>query len=199
MSNPTDASLAVWDVPLPVVAGEQFSVKVGATSATGNALTGSRVEVSHGSGATVASGVLGSSPWPGTEALHWVALDVPAPAAPCVAEYTVRLVAHGGTAATTRFSVAVAGRPQHTLIVTVTEQNTAEALSDVEIRLGPFHARTDQYGRAQIRLCRGDYRLELWRTAHIAPPQPISIAGDTTIALTMVHVPEEHPDARWVR
>ena len=48
-------------------------------------------------------------------------------------------------------------------------------------------------------MCDGEYQLQLWRSAHIAQPTPIKIGGDVSIELTMLHVPEEHPDARWVR
>ena len=142
----------------------------------------------------VASGALGETPWPGTEALHWVALDVPAPPKATVAKYTVRC-----GAAETWFSVIAAAKPDCTLAVQVTEKDSKAALDGVEIRLGPFHARTDKAGRAELRVCKGEHQLQLWRTAHISQPVPIKIEGDTTVALTMVHVPEDHPDARWVR
>jgi hypothetical protein len=130
----------------------------------------------------------------GTEALYWTAIEVPASAEQQVTEYSVRC-----EQATSRFSVAIAGKPEHKLTVTVTEQNTRAALEGVEIRLGPFHARTDKAGHAELRVCPGEYRLQLWRAGHIAQPQPIDIANEVSIALTMLHVPEEHPDARWVR
>jgi hypothetical protein len=201
VSSGQTISLAVWDVPMPVVAGEKFSIKVGAKSGSGLALAGRRVEVSDASGAVVASGTLGDTPLAGTEALYWTALEVPAPREPRVAEHAVRFVpgdpAHHAVAS--RFTVAAAAKPTHTLAVTITERDTKEALGGVEIRVGPFHARTDRTGRAELHVCKGSYQLQLWRTAHIAPPQPLAIDGDTSIALTMTHVPEEHPDARWVR
>jgi hypothetical protein len=187
-------SLAVWDVPMPVVVGETFRIKVGAKSSAARVLAGERVEVSDSAGAAVASGVLGDAAWPGTEALHWLALEIRAPQTSGVVEYSVRC-----EGATTRFSVAAAEKPERMLTVTVTERDTKAVLGDVEIRLGPFHARTDKNGRAELRICKGEYQLQLWRTAHIAQPQPISITGDMSVALTMLHVPEEHPDARWVR
>ena len=85
-------------------------------------------------------------------------------------EYTRAIAA---AAATTRFSVAAAAKPEHKLTVQVTERDSKAALDGVEIRLGPFHARTDKAGRAELRVCKGEYQLQLWRTAHIAPPQPI--------------------------
>ena len=197
-SNPI--SLAVWGVPMPVIAGEMFSIKVGAKSASGHSLAGHRVEVFDATGVVVASGNLGESPLAGTEALYWTAIDVPAPATGQVTEYAVRFIpGQGHDATATRFSVAIADKPEHKLTIKVTEQSTAAALGDVEIRLGPFHARTDAAGHAELRVCKGEYQLHLWRTAHIAQPQPIRIDGDASVALTMAHVPEEHPDARWVR
>jgi hypothetical protein len=202
--DPSNAiSLAVWDVPMPVIAGERFSIKVGAKSASGRTLAGGRVEVSDSTGAVIATGTLGDAPLPETEALYWTALDVRAPAEQQVAEYAVRLVAGQGEpahhAVATRFSVAATAKPGHTLTVKITEQTSAAALDGVEVRLGSFHARTDKSGHAELRVCKGTYQLQLWRNAHIAKPEPITIDRDVSVELTMTHVPEEHPDARWVR
>jgi hypothetical protein len=99
----------------------------------------------------------------------------------------------------TRFSIVATAKPEHKLTVKVTEQATTGALEGVEVRLGSFRARTNAAGRAELHVCKGEYQLQLCRTAHIAPAKPIKIEGDTSIELTMVHVPEDHPDARWVR
>lgn len=179
-------SLAVWDVPMPVAIGENFPIKVGGAKGAG-------VEVID-SGKVVAAGTLGNEPLQGTEGLYWTTLDVPAPAKEEVKEYVVRA---GG--AETRFAVAAAPKATHTLRVSIVERETKEALDGVEIRLGAFHARTDRDGRASVRVAKGDYQLKLWRNGHIAPNRPVSIDGDVTLALTMLHVPEEHPDARWIR
>ena len=102
--------------------------------------------------------------------------------------------------ASIRFSGSPRRSPTYTLTVQVTEQDSKEALGGVEIRLGPFHGRTDKAGRAELRVCGGEYRLELWRNAyHRAAQSRSAIQGDSSVELTMLHVPEEHPDARWVR
>jgi hypothetical protein len=142
----------------------------------------------------VASGALGNESLAGTEALYWTTLEVPAPAKEEVKEYTVR-----AGAASSRFAVAAAPKATHTLTVSIVERETKEALGGVEIRLGAFHARTDKDGRASVHIAKGNYQLKLWRNGHIAPNRPVSIDGDMTLALTMLHVPEEHPDARWIR
>lgn len=188
------ASIAVWDVPLPVVAGASFQVKVGVTSPSGAALAGREVEVCDRHGKVIASGRLGDTPWPETEALYWVELSVPSPAAREVAEFAVQV-----SGASSRFSVASMPKPDHTLTLTITDQDSAVPLGDVEIRLGAFHARTGENGRAEVPVCKGAYRLELWRNGYHAPPMQIEIDRDTTVQIAMVHVPEDHPDARWVR
>jgi hypothetical protein len=192
------ASLAVWDISMPVSAGGNFTIKIGAKATDGRKLAGCRVEVSDASGKVVASGALGDAPLPGSEALYWCELNVPAPAAE-LAELAVRLLGREVDAVPTRFSVAVSPRPEHRLTVTVTETNSAQPLADVEVRLGPFHARTGADGRAELRLCNGGYILHLWRAAHIAAAQAVTIDDDVDLKLTMTFVPEDHPDARWVR
>jgi len=199
MAEKDTISLAVWDVPMPVVAGEKFAIKIGAKSSSGRALVGERVEVSDAKGEVVAAGALGAAPCPGTEALYWTSLEVPAPRDRDGASFTVRLEPASLDAVPTRFSVAVGAKPACTLTIRVTERDTKAALDGVEIRIGSFHGRTDKAGRAELRVSRGDFLLQRWRTAHIAEPQPIRVGRDEELELTMVHVPEEHPDARWVR
>ena len=189
-SQTPTASLAIWDVPLPVIAGDNFAIKVGVKAAP----AGGGVEVCDGGGNVVASGQLGGAPWPGTEALYWVALDVPAPPWNDMAEFTVRCAG-----ASSRFSVAVVPRPGHRLTVRVADRRSAAPLAGVEIRLGAFHARTDAAGRAELKVCKGEYRLLVWRAGYDAPPTPVAIEGDASIEIAMLDVPEEHPDARWVR
>ena len=190
-------SLAVWDVPMPVVAAETFAIKLGAKAASSRSLAGCHVAVIDASGKIVTSATLGETPLAETDALYSASVEVPAPLQPGQAEYAARFA--DDDTSTLRFSVVAAAKPEHTMAFTVTERDTGEALAGVEIRLGPFHGRTDAAGRAELRVCKGHYQLQLWRNAHIAPASPIEITCDQSIALTMVHVPEEHPDARWVR
>ena len=184
-------SLAVWDVPMPVVAGERFAIKVGAKVA--------RLGPGRGQRCGRRGGGVGNARRNAVARHRGAALG----GARCAGAAE----GHGG--ANTRCDAArprrgsassAAAKPDCTLAVQVTEQETKAALDGVEIRLGPFHARTDKAGRAELRVCKGEHQLQLWRTAHISRSrEPIKIEGDTSIALTMVHVPEDHPDARWVR
>jgi hypothetical protein len=192
-----DISLAVWDVPMPVTAGENFGVKIGAKAGDGRALGGGVIEIIDSSGDVVASGMLGDAILPGTEALHWCDVSVPSPGADQHGDYSVRM--NGAVA--THFNVIATAKPEHSLRISIIEIVSAAPLAGVEIRLGPFRARTGADGHAEMKLSKGDYPLQLWLSSHLAPvPQPvITIDGDAALALHMTFVTEDHPDARWVR
>ena len=74
-----DTSLAVWDIPSPVVTGERLTIKVGAKSSSACELSGRNVEVCDDEGAVVARAALNATPWPGTDALYWTELEFFAP------------------------------------------------------------------------------------------------------------------------
>ena len=100
----------------------------------------------------------------------------------------------------TRFSVAVAAKPTYTLTVTVTERDTKAALDGVEIRARARSKRapTRPAGPSSAsRAATFSFSSGARRTSR--EPQPIRVGRDDSLELTMVHVPEEHPDARWVR
>ena len=139
------ASLAAWDIPAAVAAGEHYAVKVGAKSSSGCTLGGCRVEVLDGAGQVVGRGRLGPSPWPGTDALFWSEIELRAPSAPGVVELVARFDAAGlaeaHKASATHFCVAVVGAPEHVLTVTVTAEGVPVA--DAIVRAGPVRTTTD--------------------------------------------------------
>ena len=60
-------SLAAWDVPSPVVAGEKFSVKIGAKCSACCVLTGQQIELRDEKGAVLAAGRISARRyWPET-------------------------------------------------------------------------------------------------------------------------------------
>ena len=69
-TKPHDTSMAVWDVPSPVVISHPFTVKVGVKCSAPCQLAGRVIDVCDGEGHRVATGTLGDSPWPGTTALY---------------------------------------------------------------------------------------------------------------------------------
>jgi hypothetical protein len=200
-ARPQATSLAVWEVPSPVVAGERFTIKAGAKSSGGCILTGRRIEVCDDGGAVLGSGTLGAAPWPGTGALYWTELPIAAPPEPGLLTLSARFEAvgleipHNGTSSP--FCVAVVERPKHRLTVKVFDNDTAAPVEGVEIRLGPYRATTGPLGLAEVPISGGRHVLNVWKAGFEAPATPLDIHADTNVQVGLVPIPEEDPDARW--
>src|SRR5512134_1698403 len=65
-TRPHATSMAVWDVPSPVVMNRSFKVKVGVKCSSACSLAGQLIEVRDDGGTQVGEGRLGETPWPGT-------------------------------------------------------------------------------------------------------------------------------------
>jgi hypothetical protein len=199
--TPQATSLAVWDVPSPVVAGTHFVIKAGAKSTASVALAGGAIEVCNETGDIAGRGVLSDAPLVDTGALYWTDIQLKAPPTEGMVTWSARFGAselnlpHDG--ATTSFSVAVVRPPEHVLSVRVIEQATAEPIPDVELRLGAYRGTTGASGLAEIALPKGRYELRLWKVGFEAPPRPVEIGADAFVEIEALVVPEEDPDARW--
>ena len=79
------------------------------------------------------------------------------------------------------FSVAVIGRPEHRLTVTVVEWETRNPVADVQVRLGAYRAVTDQSGRADIEVAKGTYELAVWKVQYEAPARTVEIDADVSV------------------
>jgi hypothetical protein len=194
-----EISLAVWDVPLAVAAGERFSLKIGAKSSIGSALRDRMVEVLDDAGVMTAAGQLGLVPWSGTAGLFWTEVELGAPIAPGVAAFTVRLdgreLQPPHQNASTRFSLSIVARPEHILTVTVAASGVP--LEQAHVRLGALHAVTDAAGRAEIRLAKGRYELNVYKVGFDTEPVPLMIETDAAVVIEARAQPADDPDAFW--
>ena len=200
-ARPHLASLAVWSIPQPLVAGERFALKVGVKSSGGCDLGGEAVEVCDAAGAVAARGVLGASPWPDTAALYWTEVPMPAPRAPGLSSWSARFAGCATglphESATSTFSLSTVAPPEHSLTVTVIEKGTATPVEDALVRLGDFRAATGRSGKAEIRLPKGSYNLVVWKVGYDAPPIAVDVQADAAVEVELLTVPEEDPDAAW--
>lgn len=199
--KPQTTSLAVWDIPSPVVMGQAFTIKAGAKSAGDFKLTGRTIEACDETGTVLAQGRLGDAPWPGTSALYWAELRLSAPEREGACLWSVRFAAtdvelpHDGAAS--NFSVAVARPAEHRVTVKVSEKGTANPVGDAEVRLGLYRATTDPAGMAAIAVPEGTYDLTVWKVGYDVPILSTEVAADRVIELEAAIVPEEDPEAIW--
>jgi hypothetical protein len=201
-TRPQPTSLAVWAIPSPVVTGQSFAIKAGAKSAAGCDLAGRTIIVRDEGGAVMASGSLGATPWPDTDALYWTELRLPAPAKAGMFSWSVKFDATGlalpHEGASSRFSIAIVDPPEHRLTVKVIERETAAPVADAKVRLGAYRGATGPSGLAEIMLPKGAYDLTVWRPGYEAAPSAVTIEADATIEVTVSPVPEDNPDAAWL-
>jgi hypothetical protein len=200
-TKPVDSSLAVWDIPSSVVTGRPLQIKVGAKSSADCALAGKAIEICGEDGTVEARSVLGDTPFPGTSALYWAAVDLVAPPKEGVFSLSARFEAGeldlDHNSSVTRFGFVVVRPPEHMVTVRVVEQETGLAITDVQIRLGAYRAETDQNGQAQINSAKGTFELNIWKVGYDAPPRTVAVDADTLVQVDAVVVPEDDPDAGW--
>jgi hypothetical protein len=199
---PRSTSLAVWSIPAFVVKNEPFAIKVGAKSSADCTLHGKEIEVCDAAGKVVAHGKLGNTPWPGTSALFWAEIEVPAPAQEGLGAWSVRFAAAGlelqHDDSRAGFTFMVVRPPEHTLTVKVVEKDTAAPIDNVQISVGVFRGATDESGRADMRISKGTYDLNVWKVGYEAPARTIEVAADATVQVEVLTVPEDDPDAVWL-
>ena len=200
-TRPHATSLAVWDMPAPVVAGERFTIKVGAKSSADCRLEGQRIEICDETDSVAGRATLQGSPWPGTSGLYWTEVELRAPSNDGLSSWSARLApvelgsAHDETSS--QFHVAVVRPPEHTITVKIIEKQSGAPVGDVQVRLGAYRGATDQAGLAQIRVGKGRYDLNIWKVGYEAPGRSVDIDDDLAVEIEAVALPPEDPDALW--
>jgi hypothetical protein len=197
-----DTSLAVWGVPSPIVAAHPFRIHVGATCSSGCELVGKEIEVCDGTGAVIARGILGETPWEGTRALYWTEVALTAPTREGAASWSIRFAAvelrlpHDGASA--RFGFETVGPPQHTVTVKVVQKGDGTPIEDAQVRLGVYFAYSDGTGLARVATPRGTYDLDVLKTGYTADSRVLDVNGDVTVEIEAAVIPPENPDAFWL-
>jgi hypothetical protein len=198
---PQTTSLAVWDIPAPVVIGQVFEIKAGAKSSGEFKLSGRLIEICDEAGCVLAQGRLGDSPWPGTSGLYWTPLRVLAPAKEGLCKWFVRFGAadvelpHDGS--TSNFTVAIARPAEHRLTVVVSEKDTGNPIAEAEVRFGAYRGTTDPGGIAVLAVPKGSNELVVWKVGYDIPVMPTAVEADLVVRAEAIIVPEEDPDAIW--
>jgi hypothetical protein len=194
-TRPHQTSLAVWAVPTPVQIARRFSVTVGAKSSGACALGGARIEVRDDTGAIVGEGILGETPWPGSDALYWTEVMLAGPIREGLQGWSVAFPAtdvalpHLGSSA--QFSFTAVKPPEHRVAITVIESDVAAPVEKTEVALGPYRAATDKAGLAHIEAPRGTYQLAVWKSGFKPASRNVEIAADAAVQFELVRLPNE--------
>lgn len=194
-TTPHRTSLAVWAVPSPVQIGERFTVTVGAKSSGACALGGARIEIRDDSGAVAGEGRLGETPLPETDALYCTQIAVAGPRREGHQSWSVAFAATDlelpHLASSVRFGFAAVRPPEYRVAVTVTEDDGATPVEEVQVALGPYRAATGRTGMAQIEVPAGTYDLALWKPGFEAVSGTAAIVADADVRFELTRLPEE--------
>lgn len=187
-----ELTLAVWDLPSPVVTGRPLALKLGAKCSHGCDLTGAPVDIRNDVEAVVGSGTLGPTPWAGTSALYWTGVEFTCPDAAGPACLTASIAAveeHLHPIASSTFRFVVVNPPEHVVTLKVTNRETGTGVAGAEVRVGPFRAATDEGGVASIELPSGAFEVTAWKAGYDAASTAVNVAGRVSVELALVAEP----------
>jgi hypothetical protein len=198
---PHDTSLAVWDIPSPVVRSAKFELKAGAKCSVSCALAGKIIEIRDETDAVMGSGVLGDAVLAGTSALYYATIALKAPRKLALNEWTASFapselkLPHGGAAS--RFSFVTVAEPEHAVSVKVVNKETKAPIAGAQVRLGVYRAVTDESGAAKVAVPKGKFPLIVTRPGYAMPERNINVAKDVRVRITAEKLPEPDPFALW--
>lgn len=199
---PHDTSLAVWGVPSPIVIDHPFRIQVGATCSAGCDLRGKEIQTRDETGASIACGTLGDTPWDGTRALYWTDVDLVAPATDGATSWSISFapaeleLPHGGASA--RFGFETVRPPQHSVTVKVVEKDAGTPVEDAQVRVGVYLAYSDAAGLATVAMPQGTYSLDVLKTGYEAPSRVLEVNDDVSVEVEAAVVPPENPESYWL-
>ena len=199
---PHITSMAVWDVPSPVIMNRSFKVKVGVKCSAACQLTGRLVQVCDGEGTRIGGSRLGETPWPGTSALYVAEVELTAPGTEGMALWSAGFAAaepglpHDESSAA--FSLQIVRPSEHRVTVQVADKGTKAPLEDVEVRLGVYRASTDAQGQAILELPGGAYPLGAWKAGYEMRTRTVKVGKDLMIRIEALSTPEQNPDDQRV-
>lgn len=198
---PHETSIAVWDIPSPVVRGEPFEIKAGAKCSSACGMAGKIIEIRDDAGKLIGSGALGDTILPGTSALAFTAISLNAPREIGLHMWTASFapselkLAHGSAAS--RFSFTAVVEPEHSVAVKVVHKDTKAPIAGAQVRLGIYGAETDEAGSAIVRVPKGAFPLVVARPGYKMPQRTIKVSKDVRVRITAETLPEPDPFALW--
>ena len=191
--------LTVWDVPTAIVAGERFSVSVGARCAAGCALGGLELSLFDQNGARAGTVKLGHHVCPGTEALYFATIEVAAPLT--AGSHPWQAKSAGWDAELPHapgsfpLMVRVVTTPDCEVTVRAVDRETQTPIAGARVVMHPYRAATDDNGMARVRVARGQYDILVSASRYLPACFGVEVTADlATSAELDADQPEEAPE-----
>ena len=197
--KPHTTSMAIWDLPVPIILNTPFTLTVGVKCSSGCALAGKTVQIRNQEGAEAGSGMLGEPPWPGTSSLYWFEAELRAPDAEGDYRWKVEFpdpdlgVPHEGAAGS--FAFGTVRPPEHVAMVEVIDKATRMPVPNAEVTLhsggAPFRNSTDGTGAARFSVPKGRYDVYVWAAGYEDFETAVAVEGDATIRAEQTPLPKD--------
>ena len=186
-----EVSLAVWDLPSPVVAGRRAKLKVGVSCPVVCDLSGTAVDIYNETGERVGAKTLGSTPWTATTALYWAEIDLVALDREGDVSSNVHASPASPHAEATSVVTFFVSRPlEHRVTLEVIDKDSGLPLGGVELRLGRFRGTTNDVGIAHVDVPGGSYHVGTWKNGYEMVSMTVDIASDTAVRLELTAAPD---------
>lgn len=187
--------LAVWDVPSTTVAGEHFTVAVGARCPCGCDLGGRELALFDQNGHTVGTVKLGRAVWPETEALYFAEVEARAPleagSHPWEAKMAGWDVELPHAAGSFPLIVRTITAPDCEVTVRAVDRENQAAIKGARVVMHPYRALTDDDGIAKVRVARGQYDILVSGLRYL----PACVSVEVTVDMvTIAELDADHPD-----
>jgi hypothetical protein len=186
-----------WGLPSAPLAGSPVRVRVGAKGASEAALAGRPFEVLDADGAVAAAGRFGGERMAGSDGLVDAEVELPTPAAPGIARWTLAVpgfdhpLPHAPTSHA--FSVRTVAPPDRAVTVTAIDFATRQPVAGARVVLHPFRGVTDASGVATVHVTGGRHRLFVTANGYEVRAEDLDVDGDLAFEAELVVVVE--PDA----
>jgi hypothetical protein len=190
--------LTLWDTPDAVQAGRDFTFRLGVKCPCGCGSAHWPFVVQDQTGAQVATGTVGDTPWPGTDALCHAQVTLTAPTTPGVQDWTItglppdHAMPHIARAMPLRVTVTPAA--DATLTVIAVDAATGAPVDRAKVVAHPFRAFTDATGRATLHLPRGTYTVFVSGKQYFAHRQTVEVSDTATLHASL-HTDHAFSDA----
>jgi hypothetical protein len=186
----------VWGVPIPVMLGGEFTVKVGAKCSAGCSLAGLPYTIYDEQGQAVRTGQLGEEPLSQTSGLMWAEEELVAPDEEGL--YTWRVECQVGElelahqASASNFRLKTARAPEHTVTVEVVDMDRKTPLKGASVYVHPYRSQTDEQGQASLQVTTGTHELYVKLKDYDGYQTTLEVGGDLTVQVEMFWVPDPY-------
>lgn len=193
VTKPHETSMAVWDVPYPIVEASPLALKVGVACACHCCLSHAVVEIRDEDGVTRGTGRLSSSTWPNTTSLYWAEVEVTAPAEErrslWSADFRPGTSGLPHASAQVSFGFQTSRPPDLSIRARLVEKGTGTPVPDAEVRVGRYEVFTDDCGEAVFHVPVGTYAVSARKDGFHLEPLSLVAAHDVTVQLEVAQVP----------